>query len=149
MILDKLSNARRYFGVHPLFKAGFNYLEQAVDRDFLIGRYQLAGRNLVAIVEEGEGRTHEHAPLEVHRRHIDIQYCFEGEEEIGWKAYEVCKDVRDPYDADRDIEFFSDVPDLWLPVRPDWFVILFPGEDAHAPLAGHGPVRKIVLKVEI
>jgi YhcH/YjgK/YiaL family protein len=50
------------------------------------------------------------------------------------------------YDPGRDIEFFTDRPDVWIPVKPGQFVVFFP-EDAHAPLVGAGEIHKIVVKV--
>jgi beta-galactosidase beta subunit len=45
-----------------------------------------------------------------------------------------------------DIGFVKDQPTLWIPVPPGSFAVFFP-EDGHAPLAGDGPLRKIVLKI--
>jgi beta-galactosidase beta subunit len=44
--------------------------------------------------------------------------------------------------------FFADRPETWAAVEPGSFVILYP-QDAHAPLAGAGEIRKAVVKVAL
>lgn len=148
MILDKLSHAHRYASLHPLFAEGFDFLRIAKAQPFIPGRYEIHGKELMAIVEENLGRTRQEARLETHRKYIDIQFVYSGLETIGWKDYHQCTSIQSEYNAERDIEFYSDVPECWFPVMPHAFAIFFP-EDAHAPLAGEGSVRKIILKVAV
>lgn len=149
MIIDQLENWRRYLNVHPGFKKAFQGLTHFASKPFVSGRHELWGPRLIAIVEAGEGRSRQHAPLEAHRRYIDIQFTYQGSEEIGWKHYNTCQSVKEAYSDERDIEFFADAPDLWLPLPVHSFAIFFPEEDAHAPLAGVAPVQKIIMKVAI
>ncbi|MDE6624595.1 MAG: YhcH/YjgK/YiaL family protein, partial [Alistipes sp.] len=50
------------------------------------------------------------------------------------------------FNAEKDIQFFEDVPQTYYTLRPGQFTILFP-EDGHAPMVGEGVVRKIIFKV--
>jgi YhcH/YjgK/YiaL family protein len=86
--------------------------------------------------------------LEAHRKYIDIQYVTLGHELIGWERIEECAGKGLGYDADNDIEFYGNPPSLWFPVPAGVFAVFFP-EDAHAPLAGETPVRKIVVKAPV
>lgn len=148
MILDILSQAERYFALHPLFEQAFRYLQQHQNQPPVHGRYELAGQQLIAIVESAPGRGRDHSPLEAHRRYIDIQYTLHGDELIGWRNHSTCKEIKNGYDPARDIEFFNDTPHVWLPVQPHSFAVFFPN-DAHAPLAGAGILNKIIMKVAV
>jgi YhcH/YjgK/YiaL family protein len=52
------------------------------------------------------------------------------------------------YSAERDIEFYSEQSTTWVDLRRGDFAIFFP-TDAHAPLAGSGPLRKAIAKVAV
>ena len=103
---------------------------------------------MYAMVSRSPARQRSEARLEAHRKYIDIQYVISGVEEMGWKARSRCQRPHDQYDAEKDIEFFADVPDNYVTVLPGQFVVFFP-DDAHAPLIGTGEVHKIVIKVPI
>jgi biofilm protein TabA len=148
MILDRLSNFRRYLTQHPGFQAGFDYLRSTDFSQVESGKHSIDGERLLAIVAHDPGRGHQGAKLESHRRYIDIQYVIEGQEEIGWKPISECSRVDVPFIAEKDIGFFADEPEIWLPMPPGTFVIFYP-EDAHAPLAGPGPTYKAVMKVAV
>lgn len=146
MILDTIHLASRYTALHPAFEQAFRFLAQLDPKTLAPGRYELDGSKLYANVEQTQGRGRESAKLEAHREYIDIQYVASGVEVIGWRACMDCTEEKAGYDSGRDIEFFPDSPDVWVQVNPGQFVLLFP-EDAHAPLAGTGPVTKVVVKV--
>ena len=146
MILDSLSNSMCYAEKHPLFQAAFDFLaDKELDR-LPPGKYILNADSLYAVVSRDEGRGRDAARLEAHRRYIDIQFVAAGEELIGWRDLSSCRTRAQAYDSGKDIEFFADEPERWVSVPPGSFAIFFP-EDAHAPLAGCGPVRKVVVKV--
>lgn len=148
MILDQLVYAHYYFNLHPGFKKAFDFIRKSKDLAFESQRIHLDGDNLIAIFESPEIRGPSKACLETHRKYIDIQYTLKGTEEIGWKPYFECQQVKQAYHEERDIAFFSDRPTLWLPIPEDSFAIFFP-HDAHAPLAGKEPVQKIIMKVAL
>jgi biofilm protein TabA len=148
MILDRLEQAKRCMVLHPRLKAGFDFL---LGRDLAkcpLGRYEIQGSQIYATVSADMGQGREQSPLEAHREYIDIQYVIEGDEWIGWDSVGPQLQIRDPYDPSRDILFFKNKPASWVQVPPGCFAVLFP-EDAHAPLAGQGPVLKVVVKVAI
>lgn len=61
------------------------------------------------------------------------------------------KDVLEPYDGTKDIEFLTVNDGENRPAMPDRFFIFFP-EDAHRPGlkdTENSPVRKIVVKVKV
>lgn len=152
MVLDTLTNAERYMGLHPAFSAAFAFLRDAGWTQFAAAeqgsRHSLDGDRLYVSIDRADGRGRDGARLEAHRRYIDIQFTIEGQEEIGWKPLGTCEVTSIAYDDAKDVIFFSDRPDCWLSLPPGRFAIFFP-DDAHAPLAGRGMLKKAILKIAI
>lgn len=148
MILDLLDNAERYLGTHPACAAAFAFLRRPDLAMLPDGRIDLDGDKLYALVQRPEGRGRAAARLEAHRKYADIQYVISGQEEYGWRARSDASAGTEPYVAEKDVEFFAGAPAVWLPAPPGSFAVFFP-EDLHAPLAGNGPLHKIVLKVRV
>jgi len=148
MVLDRLENAVRYLGLHPSFPAAFAFLQQSDLASLPLGRRELDGHRLYANVECVEGRGREGAKLEAHRRYIDIQLSLEAPDLIGWRGLASCETVEQAYDGARECEVFGDEPEAWIALPSGTFAVFFP-EDAHAPLAAEGPLRKVVVKVRM
>lgn len=160
MILDRLTNGRQYVALHPGFAAAFETLADPRTAMLPVGRHTIDGERLAIIVGRDPGRGREGARLEAHRRFIDIQLTVSGQEEIGWLPLADCLAPTptgellaasygdEPYDAGRDIAFYSARPETWLALPSGTFAIFFP-DDAHAPLAGEGEIVKVVAKVAV
>lgn len=144
MITGLVAEGRHFAGLHPVFADAFAFLQSAEPAKLPPGPHDRDGFTAVVIHTEGKGTGG--APLEFHRRDIDVHVTLSGHDEIGWRPLSLCAASDAPFDTDRDIGFVDDPPDLWIPVPPGRFAIFFP-EDGNAPLAGTGAVRKIVLKV--
>jgi biofilm protein TabA len=147
VILDTLVQSARYAGLHPAFPRSFDYLKTADLPSLAPGRHDIDGDRLFVLIDHQDGRTREGARLEAHRRYIDIQLTLDGAEEIGWAPLDSCQQ-RAVFDTEKDIGFFDDAPRVWLPVPPGTFAIFFP-EDAHAPLAGRGQLKKAIVKAAV
>lgn len=149
MILDDLRNAAACEGLHPLFPAAFAFLRRAAETgEAGDGRVAIDGERLFALIARSVGRSPGEAPLETHRRYIDIQYIVSGSDRMGWRPARECRPGLG-YDEARDIEFHAGTPDAWFDVAAGRMAIFFP-DDAHAPLANPGvPVHKIVVKVAV
>ena len=148
MILDAGAHCHRYRCLHPLFERAFRFLADTDLRALAPGRHVVDGDRLILSIDHGHGRGREAARLEAHRRYIDIQYTIEGNEEIGWMPLATSGPPAGPFDEARDIGFFERRPSTWLAVPEGTFVVFFP-HDAHAPLAGRGPVKKAIMKVAV
>jgi YhcH/YjgK/YiaL family protein len=148
MILDELNHAEIYATLHPLFPVAFAFLRRTDLAVLPAGRIELDGNRLYANVDVREGKGKEGARLEAHRRYLDIQYVVSGDEWIGRQDVALCAGTGEGYSVEKDIEFFTAVPPLWFPVLPGNFAVFFP-HDAHAPLAGTGIVKKVVVKVAV
>ncbi|MGE4552537.1 MAG: YhcH/YjgK/YiaL family protein [Desulfovibrionaceae bacterium] len=146
MILDILPNAWRYEALHPAFTSAFAFLRNPDLMDLRPGRHNVGGPGLWASVNDGPGRDPGDAMLEAHRAHIDIQLVLDGVDRIGWRPLGQCAHPLAPHDPTRDVRFWRDEPICWVTVEPGAFAIFFP-EDAHLPMIGPDPRRKVVLKV--
>jgi len=148
MILDTLDNLQLYKKIIP----NISLIEKFLGRKDLSiledGKYELAGDKLFAIVASNQGQGKKEAKLEVHRKYMDIQYCIRGIDYIGWQTLAKCKQPLAKYNEKTDCQFFSDKICFWNKLSPKTFAIFFP-HDAHAPLAGKGFVKKVVVKVAI
>ena len=148
MIIDAGAYCHRYKSLHPLFERAFRYLADTDLRALAPGRHPVDGDRMYLSIDHKLGRGREAARLEAHRRYIDIQYTIDGDEEIGWLPLAECGEPVHGFDEERDIAFFARRPKTWLAVPAGTFVVFFP-EDAHAPLAGRGLLKKAIMKVAV
>lgn len=149
MIIDSLEQSGKYLQVHPLFEQAFAYISKTDLSAIEVGKYDIAD-GLKAIVSDKKGMTQAEscAKFECHNAHIDIQICIRGNETLGWKPRASCKNEREPYNADKDVMFYTDAPDMFFQLTDNQFAIFFP-EDVHAPMIGEGEIKKMVIKVKI
>jgi len=148
MVIDLLEQGGRYAHLHPSFARAFEFLRDTHLASLPPGRHDIHGDAIYVSIDLMDGRGREGARLECHRQHIDIQLTLGGDEQIGWKPLAACKAPDGAFDMTRDVGFYRDCPDTWLAVPPGTFAIFFP-DDAHAPLAGSGALRKAILKVRV
>ncbi len=148
MILDRLENAFRYALLHPAFADAFEWLRQADPATLAAGKHEKDGDRLFFVTFQKEGRGREAVKLETHRKYIDIQYTAAGCDEIGWSPASECRHPVAPFDVEKDAGLFTDTPKSWSVVPAGTLAIYFP-EDAHAPMAGRGMIRKIIAKVAL
>ncbi len=150
MIIDNLLNAEKYFCIHPLFAKAFEYIKTQNLETIEVGRYEINSDLLKAIVSDKPGMTTEEsiAKFECHEKHIDIQLCINGKEQIGWKPRQSCIQPKGDYDQEKDVSFYNDAPDMYFQLSNNQFAIFFP-EDVHAPMIGEDRIKKMVIKVKI
>lgn len=150
MIVDSLANATRYAGLYKHFAKAFEYINSCDLAALEVGKFEIDGDNLKAIVSDKNGTTAAEsiAKFECHNKHIDIQVCIRGNEQIGWKPRNTCIKQRGEYNPEKDVLFYDDAPDTYFNLTNNQFAIFYP-EDVHAPMIGDGPIKKLVIKVKI
>ncbi len=150
MIIDILPNAGKYFCVHPLFERAFQYIKSINMAEIETGNYEITGDKLKAIVSNNQGKTVAESleKFECHNKHIDIQFCISGNEQIGWKPRQISILKKSEYNEEKDVTFYKDQPDMFFKLSSGQFAVFFP-EDVHAPMIGEGKIKKIVIKVKI
>jgi YhcH/YjgK/YiaL family protein len=144
MIIDNISNYKRYLDLHPAFAKAFEFLDNLKEDDR--GSFQINGKALFASIAKVTGRGKDAAKLEAHTKYIDIQYILDGADHIGW-ADTRPDNPSTEYDQENDYRFVNIKPVSWIDVPKGYFVIFFP-EDAHAPLAGQKNMTKVFMKVK-
>ncbi len=146
MIIDSLKNSARYEQLNPYFKQAFDYLKALDFSNLEAGKTILKENTLIIMINDTKLKNKQDAKLEVHDKFIDIQIPVTTNEAFGWKERSICSNVTAPYNTEKDIEFYGDIPTTYFTLQPGEFAIFFP-EDAHAPCVGEGDIRKIIVKV--
>jgi len=148
MILDTIQQAKRYLTLNPGFAAAFAFLGRPDLAELPVGRYEIDGDKVYALVQRQPGRKPDAGKLEAHRKYIDIQVVLDGVDTMGWRPTPACAGIALPYSAEKDVILFTDQPTAWTAVGPGEFAIFFP-EDAHLPMISGGELYKVVLKVHV
>lgn len=149
MIIDTIQNASKYFSVHPLFEKAFQFIDQTDLANVVDGKSDIA-EGLKAIFSNKTGMSAEASvsKFECHNKHIDIQLCIHGVEQIGWKPREKCSNENGGYNPEKDVQLYNESPDMYFQLTDGQFAIFFP-EDVHAPMIGDAAIKKLVIKVKI
>lgn len=149
--IDKKQFAISYFKNKERWDKAFMFLKNSDLSKLELKRYDIDGDNLYAPVSEYLSKNEEDARFEAHKRYIDIQYVINGVEQIGVAPYSQKKDVLEPYDKAKDVEFLTVTEAINYEATPHKFFIFFPS-DAHRPglkVGENSMIRKVVLKVKI
>jgi biofilm protein TabA len=148
MIFDRLDQAELYRGLSPGIAHAFDYLRTTNLQHLPLGRVEIDGESLFAIVIDEPTRNRSDCKWESHRRYQDIQYVVDGEEVMGFAALDQMS-VAEPFENGSDYAFYNG-EGQYVTVGAGWFTLFMP-HDVHRPsMAVNMParVRKVVIKVE-
>lgn len=148
MILDNLKNAESFYHTHPSIKEALEYLKSVDFMTAEVGKTEIKGAEIFAIVSDSSMKTEAEAKVEVHNKYIDIQLPVSKPETFGWKSRADLQEEYEPFNEEKDIQFFKDKATTLFTAVPGDFVIFFP-EDGHAPCIGEGTIRKVVVKIKL
>ena len=145
MILDKLSQAKAYRGIHPRLDAALDRLNEGFLSTVGPETRQLEGDKLYVTRFTYETLPLEETFFEAHKRYLDIHLMTEGQERV---------DVASPgqltlFEQKGDFYAYRGEAEQSLVLRPGSFLVVFP-EDAHRiKIQVNGPetVSKVVFKV--
>lgn len=143
MITDKIDNISAY----DIPIEAINFVRN-LSHDIELGRHVI-NENIYANVEKYNTKSVKNCRFETHRDYIDIQILLSGKENIYYTDVHGLN-VAEPYNSERDIEFYSDDVSGSSKVTLDGsnFMLIYPHE-AHAPQAGDGEtVLKVVVKIK-
>lgn len=130
------------------WQAALTFLKEKDLQTLELGRYELDG-GAFATVSEYVTKDIDTAYFEVHHKYIDIQYVPVGKEYIGLTSMENIDSITQPYDTDKDIEFFKKIDDNLLLADSSKYFVFFPS-DGHKPcikVNENEKVRKVVVKI--
>ena len=139
MVVDRLENIEKYASLNPLFAQAIEFLKSHDLNALEVGKTELKGRELLVNVAQTKPKTH--------RDFIDIQIPLSGTEIMGYTAAKDCVPADAPYNAEKDITFFSGLAESYIEVKPGMFAIFFP-QDGHAPGITPDGVKKVIVKVK-
>lgn len=148
MILGDLNNTGLTSGLSPEIAEALNWIRQHLKDEFHPGKTEVIPGRITVNREEVAMTPKEKKMIECHRRFIDIHVPLTEVEVIGWASTANLKNLLEPYDEEKDIEFYGDTAQVHIPVYPGQFAIFFP-EDGHAPNIGIGNHRKFCVKIAI
>ena len=126
MIFDNVKNSQMYCDMNPCFKKAFEFIQKVMSENVGVGKYEIDGKDVFAIVQEYETKLKENTSFEGHENYIDIQCVIEGREILG--CVEVSKAVVNvDYDAEKDVAFYKDCETASLCVAEEGdFCIFYP-----------------------
>lgn len=112
-----------------------------------IGKYEIAGEQIYAVVTEYQTTPAEERQWEAHREYIDIQLIIRGEEAV--EVTPLSKMQCGEYIEHLDFQQCDGPAEEKVPLQLGKGLLLFP-EDAHKPGVEHGGsqlIKKVIFKV--
>ncbi|MBR5472526.1 MAG: YhcH/YjgK/YiaL family protein [Clostridia bacterium] len=152
MVFDNIKNCELYYGMHPRFREGFDFIKKAIAENLPDGKYEIDGKELWASVQEYTSKLESEAKAEAHKNYIDIQYIVSGVEVI--EGFDIDKATeKSEYNDVKDVMFYENYALSTKGIlSADEYGIFFP-RDVHKPgmcLCGNqATVKKIVVKVKV
>lgn len=146
MIIDKLTNAALYDGVHPRLKKGLHFLLDNDLQALPVGTYEVEGDKVFVMIQEYETKVEEQCRLEAHYAYTDIQYVIQGAGKMGYTNIEETTVVET--DKEKDLMFLEGEENVLL-VKEGYFAVFTP-QDAHklgVCVNQPQPIKKAVVKV--
>ena len=131
MILDRLENADLYRAIGANIAAALDYLRRTDFSQMPVGRHEVDGDRVFAIVQRYRPKPLAQIVWEAHRQYIDVQCLAAGSERMGYLPLADSLSVRQPYDPQKDAVLFDADGQLFT-MSPGDFAIFAPG-DVHAP----------------
>lgn len=157
MIKDNLQHIDYYNYLTKEIQIGLKYLKETDFSQLENGKYPVLEDKVYAIVQDYTSKPIEEGKYEAHKKHLDIQYIIEGEEQIGVSDLDNFDETTE-YNEEKDIVFLAQKTDIdaekeikFITLKAQEFAI-FTVNDAHMPsIAIETPsfVRKVVVKVSI
>ena len=145
MILDKLSQAKAYRGIHPRLDAALDRLNEAFLATVGPETMQLEGDKLYVTRFTYDTLPLEDTFFEAHKRYLDIHLMMEGEERV---------DIASPegltlFEQQGDFYAYRGEGEQSLVLRPGSFLVVFPKGAHRIKIQVNGPetVSKVVFKV--
>ncbi len=148
MVYGNIDNWENYQCLNENFNKAFQFLINNDLKELPVGRYDIYGEEVFAMVQEYDTKDEEEGKYEAHKKYIDIQYMVQGEEKVGYAFVENIETCL-PYDSEKDFMLLEGKKEFFF-LREKEFYIFFP-EDAHMPGIAKGNktrVKKVVIKVK-
>ncbi|WP_282937923.1 YhcH/YjgK/YiaL family protein [Paenibacillus sp. RC67] len=151
MIFSDLTNWEKEKAVYPeAVNRGIEYIRSTDFSSLPLGKYEIEGNLMFALLQEATTKNWEQQRPESHRTHTDIQFLLSGEEVIRVAPLSEEAVISEESFDTKDIAFYDKVgAESSLVLRPGSFAVFYPG-DIHRPCcsaAQEQPIRKVVIKI--
>lgn len=151
MVIDQLKNSGLYTGLSARIEHAFAYLHTTTLNTIPVGRYEIDGDDIFALVQEYETKPISDCVMEAHKKYLDIQLMIRGAELVGHALLYTQEPALMEYSEEKDLMLFPDEPSFVSIMGAGTFMIFFPG-DIHMPciqIEQPEMVKKIVVKVKM
>lgn len=149
MICENINSAKNYSSINKNFEKAFEFLKNHDFTKLDIGKYEIQGEEIFALVQEYITENEEEKSWESHEKYIDIQLIVEGQEIMGYVPVEGLK-VKEDLRPENDMIFYKEtLKGSNIKFTIGDYAIFFP-EDGHRPGCAFGEcskVKKVVVKV--
>jgi YhcH/YjgK/YiaL family protein len=150
MVIDDLQNADNYKILGEQLAKGLSYLQKTDFTSMAVGKYEIEGDKIFAIISEYNTIDTDSEKMEAHKKHIDIQYWVSGAEKVG---HDILKNqpLFKEYDTEKDFLLVGNFPSYFSVMQAGMFAIYFPW-DLHMPcikIDEAAVVKKVVVKVAV
>ena len=149
--VSDISTMSSYKKYSNKLKLAFDFIEKnGIDGlKKMSGKVNISGNDVFANISDIKlTPISDELTFEAHNKFIDIQLILEGEEFIGVRNRQACKNLHSDKLVESDYILFKEKPTSLLKLSSGEYVVLFPN-DAHAPSLGDGKVKKCVIKVAV
>ena len=146
MILDTIDNLGKYISLNPNFAKALEFLQNSNLAELPIGRNEVYGDLVYANVVEVKVKSKEEAPIEIHRKYIDVHVPLTADEIIGYTPMNELPYADFVEEDDAALYPASLLARDYFNVKIGEFAIFFP-QDGHAPAITDKPLKKIIIKV--
>lgn len=148
MVLDRIENFGKYVSLNSNFVKAMEFLQNYNLQELPLGRNEICGDLIFANVVEAKSKSKDEAPIEIHRKYIDVHIPLSGDELIGYTPLAELPYAEFVEADDAALYPLSLSARDYFNVRRGEFAIFFP-QDGHAPAITPTPLKKIILKVAI
>ena len=148
MIFDSIENYKRYEGMKNNIYNALIYLRTTDLANASVGRIDLDGDFLFALVQEYQTKPLEQSKWEAHRKYIDIQYMISGQERMGF--VNIQKMQLGEFVDEKDFQPMTGSGNF-VDVSAGSFTIFYP-DDGHMPgicIGSPSLIKKVVIKAKI
>ncbi len=147
--VNKVTFAEQYHKNKAEWDKMFAFLRDSDLAHLTVGRHDIDGDKVYALVTENPSKTFEQSGWESHKKYIDLQYVITGKEKIGVVQITAAT-VTKPYDEAKDYANYSAEGEYYI-AEPGTFFLFFPA-DVHRPnikVDGYDVVKKVVIKIRV
>lgn len=146
--VDSLAKDKVYLA-EALVK-GLEYLQKTDFSKLAVGKYEIEGSSIYALVQEYQTAPKAEKKVEAHRKYIDIQYIVQGNEVIGFAPFSPESEVKENLLDQKDGIYYKSVKgEMDLVMSGGMYAIFFP-EEIHRPGCNYEngfQVKKVVVKI--